>query len=67
MRVIRKRLKVAAKQRNAELRQDWINTAQQFIAEQLVCVDETGSDDRSGDGQYGWAEKGVRALVEMAC
>lgn len=47
--ITRKKLKVEASQRNAELRIQWRDDLQHFTAEQLVCVDESGSDDRSGD------------------
>ncbi len=59
----RKRLKVVAAQQNAELREQWQYDLQFFLAEQIVCVDESGSDDRTGDRQFGWAHKGARATV----
>jgi transposase len=61
--VTRKRLKVVAAQQNAELRIQWQYDLQFFTAEQLVFVDESGSDDRTGDRQFGWSDKGVRAVV----
>lgn len=62
--ITRKRLRVEAAQRNAELRTQWQYDLQFFTAEQLVFVDESGSDDRTGDRQYGWAESGIRAIVQ---
>jgi transposase len=59
----RKVLKVVAAQRNAELRLEWQYNLQAFTASQLVFVDESGSDERTGDRHYGWAERGVRAQV----
>jgi transposase len=61
--VTRKRLKVVAAQRNEELRLDWQYNLMEFTADQLVCVDESGSDERTGDRMYGWANKGARAQV----
>ena len=63
IKVTRKRLKVEAAQRNDELRTQWQDDLQLFTADQLVCVDESGSDDRTGDRQYGWSDSGVRAVV----
>ena len=34
-----------------------------FTASQIIYVDESGSDDRTGDRQQGWASKGARATV----
>jgi transposase len=61
--VTRKKLKVEAAQRNQELRTQWRDDLQYFTADQIICVDESGSDDRTGDRQYGWADSGVRAKV----
>jgi transposase len=62
--ITRKRLKVIAIQRNGELRAHWQYHLQDFTASQLVFIDESGSDERSGDRMYGWTDKGVRAQVE---
>lgn len=59
----RKKLMVVAGQRNEELRTQWLDDLQQFTAEQIVCVDESGSDERTGDRMMGYADKGVRAKV----
>jgi len=59
----RKRLKVMAAQRNDELRNQWLYELQDFTAEQLVFVDESGSDERTGDRQFGWSDRGARAAV----
>ncbi len=63
IRVTRKKLKVEAAQRNDELRTQWRDNLQHFTAEQLVCVDESGSDERTGDRQFGWSDSGARAIV----
>jgi len=59
----RKKLKITAAQRNEELRLDWQYNLQYFTAAQIVCIDESGSDDRTGDRTYGWAQEGTRAAV----
>lgn len=59
----RKKFRVEAAQRNPELRIQWQFDLQSFDAEQIICVDECGSDDRTGDRMYGWADQGVRAVV----
>jgi transposase len=63
IKITRKKLRVEAAQRNPELRTQWQDNLQFFTAEQLVCVDESGSDDRTGDRSYGWASNGSRATV----
>lgn len=64
IKITRKKLKVEAAQRNQELRTHWQDNFQYFTADQIVCVDESGSDDKTGDRQYGWSENGVRAIVQ---
>jgi transposase len=63
IKLTRKKLKIEAAQRNQELRTAWQDTLQYFSANQLVFIDETGSDERTGDRQYGWARIGERARV----
>jgi transposase len=58
---IRKKLKIEAAQRNNELRTVWQDALQYFSADQLLFVDESGSDERTGDRQYGWSNIGIRA------
>lgn len=38
---------------------------QEFSAEQVVAVDESGSDERNGDRTFGWSDKGVEAKVSQ--
>jgi transposase len=61
--ITRKRLKVIASQQNDELRTEWLEQLQYFTADQIVSIDESGSDDRVGDRYYGWSTKGVCAIV----
>ena len=63
IKITRKRLKVVAAQQNDELRSEWLEQLQYFTADQIVSIDESGSDDRIGDRHYGWSIKGVRAIV----
>jgi hypothetical protein len=58
------KLRVEAAQRNQDLRTQLQDNLQEFIADQLVFLDESGSDDRTGDRQYGWSDEGVRAIVQ---
>ena len=61
--ITRKKLKIEAAQRNDELWIDWQDSLQNFTADQLVFMDETGSDECTGDRSYGWAKKGESARV----
>jgi transposase len=62
--VTRKRLTVQAAQRELLLRQDYQFKIRGFTADQFVFVDESGSDVRTGDRRYGYAESGVQAVVK---
>ena len=63
IKVTRKRLKALAAQRNAELRLEWQDYMQEYTANQIVAVDESGSDERNGDRSFGWASSGAKAIV----
>jgi transposase len=65
IKVTRKKLRIEAAQRNPELRLYWMDQMQFFEAIQIVYVDETGSDERTGDRTYGWAKRGARAKVQQ--
>ena len=56
-------MKVHAAQRDDELRVDWQDELQFYTPEQLVFVDESGSDERTGDRMYGYAKAGIQAIV----
>jgi hypothetical protein len=62
IKITRKRLRVVAAQQNDELRREWQYNLQDLTADQIVCVDESGSDDRTRDRMQGWASKGARAV-----
>jgi transposase len=63
IKVTRKRLKALAAQRNAELRIEWQDYMQEYTANQIVAVDESGSDERNRDRGFGWASSGAKAIV----
>ena len=63
MKITRKRLRVEAAQRSPELRIAWQYSLQDFEAAQIVCVDESGSNDKEGDRNYGWSTQGSKAVV----
>ena len=53
-----------AAQQNEELRLDWKYRLQYYSADQIVSVDELGSDGKTGDRYYGWSFSGVPAKVK---
>lgn len=53
-----------AAQRNQELRSAWIERLSDFKAQQLVFIDESSSDERTGRRRNGWAPKGCPIFVE---
>ncbi|ESZ89882.1 transposase [Sclerotinia borealis F-4128] len=59
----RKKIRVEVAQRNERLRSIWLNSLQTFAADQLIFVDESGSDERTGDRLYGYAKSGTKAVV----
>jgi transposase len=59
----RKRLKAEALQRNAELRTAWMHSMQFLRPDQIISVDESGSDERTGDRVYGYSQRGTKAVV----
>jgi transposase len=52
-----------ATQQNNELRTKWLEQLQYFTADQIVSINESGSDDRIGDRHYRWSTKGVHAII----
>ncbi len=61
--ITQKRLKVEAAQRNQVLRRNWHFDLMSYTADQFVFVDESGSDERTGDRVYGYSRKGVPVTV----
>ena len=52
-------MQIRAAQRNPELRDDWIRKLAGYMANQLIFVDESAANERTGDRKYGWAPIGV--------
>jgi hypothetical protein len=52
-------MQIRATQRNPELRNDWIRKLAGYTANQLIFVDESAANERTGDRKYGWAPIGV--------
>ena len=65
IKIIRKRLKVVASQRNHELRTKWEYLLKDFTTSQLVCVNESGNDEKGSERHQGYASQGVRAQVDQ--
>ena len=61
--ITQKRLKVEAAQRNQVLRRNWHFDLMSYTADQFVFVNESGSDERTGDRVYGYSRKGVPVTV----
>jgi hypothetical protein len=47
-----------AAERNPELRDAWIKTVAKYKASQLLFLDESAANERTGDRKYGWAPVG---------
>src|SRR5271169_1081618 len=52
-------MQIRAAQRNPELRDHWIKQLASWDANQLVFIDESAANERTGDRKYGWAPIGV--------
>jgi len=48
-----------AAQRSAPLRNAWIGIQKSWVAEQLVFLDESAANERTGDRKYGWSPEGT--------
>jgi hypothetical protein len=59
-----KKLKHQASQRNQILREGWVVKLADYTTEQLVFIDESGANERTGDRRWGWAPKGQEANKE---
>jgi hypothetical protein len=55
-------MQIRAAQQNPELRADWIRRLASYDANQLIFVDESAANERTGDRKYGWAPIGVTPL-----
>jgi transposase len=52
-----------ALERNEELRGKWVGYCVQYTEEQLVFLDESAANERTGDRKYGWSPTGVECEV----
>jgi len=52
-------MQIRAAQRNPELRAAWLRSIADWTAEQLIFIDESAANERTGDRKYGWAPLGV--------
>ena len=48
-----------AAQRSAPLHNAWIGIQKSWVAEQLVFLDESAANERTGDRKYGWSPEGT--------
>lgn len=61
--ITRKKLQVEAAQRNQVIRLDYQRKMSLVKASQYVFVDESGSDERTGDRAHGYSKRGVPARI----
>jgi transposase len=61
--ITRKKLQVEAAQRNQAIRLDYQRSMSLVKASQCVFVDESGSDERTGDRAHGYSKRGVPARI----
>jgi hypothetical protein len=52
-------MQIQAAQRNPELRNAWLRDLEDRTADQLIFVDESAANERTGDRKYGWAPVGI--------
>jgi transposase/arginine repressor len=64
LKVTRKKLVVQARERDQELRAYWQWQLRNIKAPQLVCIDESGSNEKTGNRMYGYASVGATAVVQ---
>jgi len=50
---------IDAAERNPELRDAWILKLTKYTASQLIFLDESAANERTGDRKYGWAPVGT--------
>jgi DDE superfamily endonuclease len=52
-------MRIRAAQRNPELRADWMRKLASYTADQLIFVDESATNERTGHRKCGWAPVGI--------
>jgi len=55
----RKAVRARAAERSEPLRRAWQGTQKQYNSDQLVFLDESASNERTGDRKYGWSPIGL--------
>ena len=55
----RKAVRARAAERSAPLRNAWIGIQKSWSADQLVFLDESAANERTGDRKFGWSPIGV--------
>jgi len=58
----RKTLKRHALERSERLRRNWIGKMAGWRADQLIFIDESAANERTGYRKYGWSPQGVEAI-----
>ena len=48
-----------AEERNPELRSEWIRKLADYTTSQILFLDESAANERTGDRKYGWAPVGI--------
>jgi len=48
-----------AAQKNPELRKAWLRKLSQWVADQLVFIDESAANERTSGRKTGWAHIGI--------
>lgn len=59
----RKVVQARAAERNESLREAWRSMQLQFSTDQLIFLDESGANERTGDRKFGWSLQGFRCGV----
>ena len=63
LKVTRKKLLIQAKERDQELRAHWQWQIRNIQAPQLVCINESGSNEKTGNRLYSYASIGAITTV----
>jgi hypothetical protein len=59
-------MQIRAAQQSPELRNLWMKSLTGWTADQLIFIDESAANERTGDRKYGWAPVGVTPHVSRA-
>ena len=56
---LRKAVQAQAAERSELLRHAWQGIQKQYDSDQLIFLDESASNERTGDRKYGWSPRGL--------